>query len=43
MFKLFINNLNEGMEWTLSKFAVADTPGGWAAIQHDLEKLENWV
>lgn len=47
MFK--INDLNEGIECTLNKFAavmnlgrVADSSEGCAAIQGDLDKLEIW-
>lgn len=50
MFNVFINDLGEGMEHTLSVFAddaklggPADAPGGCAAIQGDLEKLESWA
>ena len=46
---MFINDLGERIEFTLSKFAddlkltgVADTLGGCAAIQQDLDRLESW-
>jgi len=48
LFNFFINELDDGMESTLSKFVddtkrggVADKPAGCAAIQQDIDSLES--
>jgi len=45
-----MNNLDEGIEFILSKFAddtklggVDDTPEGCATIQQDLARVESWA
>lgn len=49
-FHISVNDLDNGPEYTLSKFSDdtklrggTDAPDSWAAIQRDLGELEKWV
>ena len=45
LFNLFISDLDEGAEFAddIKLGGVADTPDTCAAIQKDLDRLENWI